>query len=190
MVQAARALVSESDIRLMRRVQGGEAVAFGLLYDRYATRAFRTALAVCRDPGRAEDVVQESFLYLWRNRIRFRSSGSFCGWILLIARHRAIDSVRREATRPPLAEAKGDLADPAPSVPAQVIATTESHALRAYLARLPEAQVEVIVLAFFGHMTHPEIADRLSLPAGTVKGRMRLGLEKLAREMDAAAQSG
>ena len=163
-------------------------MAFELLYDRYAGRAFRAALAVCRDSGRAEDVVQEAFLEVWRNRMRFRSSGSFGGWILLIVKHRAIDSFRHEAARPPLAEASGDRADPAhPSVPARAIATAESEALRVCLARLPEAQAEVIVLAFFGHMTHSEIADRLSLPAGTVKGRMRLGLEKLAQEMDAAA---
>lgn len=182
-----RAAVGESDTHLMSRVQGDETGAFELLYDRYATRAFRIALGVCRDSGRAEDAVQEAFLDLWRHRKSFRSSGSFCGWILLIVRHRAIDSIRREATRPPLAEARDDWSDPArPSVPGQVIADAEGDALRAALAGLPEAQAEVIALAYFGQMTHSEIAKGLSLPAGTVKGRMRLGLEKLARTMEVA----
>ena len=186
MAQATGAQVGDSDVVLMRRVQGDDTQAFELLYDRYASRALRTARAVCRDAGRAEDVVQESFLYVWRNRTRFRRTGSFQGWIQLVVRHRAIDSCRHEATRPPVAEAKGDRSASVSSVPAEVIARDEAENLRASLARLPEAQAEVIALAFFEQLSHSEIARLLELPPGTVKGRMRHGLEKLAQDLEAA----
>jgi RNA polymerase sigma-70 factor (ECF subfamily) len=177
----------ESDTQLMGRVQADDTAAFEQLYDRHSTLAFRIARAVCHDSGRAEDAVQEAFLGMWRKRMSYRAaSGSFKSWAMMIVRHRAIDSTRHEGTRPPVAELDEGKADTASSsVPEQVISRSETEDLRSYLRLLPEAQSEVIVLAFFGQMTHAEIAQRLSLPAGTVKGRMRVGLEKLARQMEA-----
>ena len=176
---------SESDEQLMGRVQADDIRAFEQLYDRYAMRAFRIARSVCRDSGRAEDAVQEGFMCVWRGRMGYRpTTSSFKTWAMQIIRYRAIDSSRREGSRPPVAEPTGDEAEPASaSVAEQVLASSEAQALRASLQRLPEAQSEVIALAFFGEMTHSEIAQQLSLPPGTVKGRMRLGLEKLREEM-------
>ena len=182
-------VASETDEQLMRRVQADEVDAFEQLYDRHSTRAFRVARTVCRDAGRAEDAVQEGFLGMWRSRMTYReTSGSFKSWAMRIVHNRAVDSARREGTRPPVAETLEDRVDPThESVPAQVIAHSEGDSLHAALRRLPEAQSEVIALAFFGQMTHSEIAQRLSLPAGTVKGRMRLGLDKLREQMQATS---
>lgn len=178
-----------SDEALMACARDGDTVAFAELYDRHAVRAFRLAQAICHDPGRAEDVVQESFLSIWNGRARFsQEKGSFKAWSTRIVRHRAIDARRAAAARPPLqaTETLAELPDPgSSSVQDQVVARSENDALRASLDNLPPAQAEVIALAFFGELSHSEVAAQLDLPSGTVKGRMRLGLEKLRKQMSA-----
>ena len=178
---------SEIDEGLMMRVQRNDTAAFAELYDRHAIRMFRVTRAICRDAGRAEDSVQESFLAIWRARASFHPDrGSFVTWSTTVARRRAIDSHRR-AARPQnrTAELGADPTDHSSvSPPAEAIAREESDSLKDSLRGLPEAQAKVIILAFYGGLTHSEIAARLSLPAGTVKGRMRLGLEKLRREIE------
>lgn len=184
-----------TDEELMARAQAGDTEAFAELYDRHVTRAFRVARTVCSDSSRAEDVVQDGFLAIWRNRASFcPQTGTFQAWSMRIVRNRAIDSSRRAASRPPLQEADwearelADIACSPLSPQDEVMARGESDALLASLRRLPEAQAEVIVLAFFGELSHSEIAAQLGLPAGTVKGRMRLGLEKLRAEMGDLAE--
>lgn len=174
-----------SDGELMSQVQRGDIDAFEVLYDRYAGRALRIAFFYCRDRGRAEDAVQEGFLAIWRSRGTYRSElCSFGAWALKIIHHRAIDSTRREAIRPPVAETKKETEDEAAvSPPAEIAAREQGDALRAALKRLPPAQAEIITLAYFGELSHAEIAERLSLPPGTVKGRMRLGMRKLRRTL-------
>ena len=178
-----------NDEQLMLRVQADETAAFAQLYDRHSGRAFGLAHSVCRDRGRAEEVVQDGFLTIWRRRTSYQpEAGSFLGWAMAIVRNRAIDSVRRDAAarRPQLAETEYGGADPS-SVPPQdaVIAASEGAGLRDLLSRIPPAQAEVIALAYFGELTHTEIASRLAVPEGTVKGRLRLGLEKLRAQMEA-----
>lgn len=170
----------------MASAQADDTEAFAQLYDRHATRAFRVACAVCGDTSHAEDVVQEGFLAIWRNRASFRpETGTFQAWSMKIVKNRAIDFSRRAASRPPMQRADWDQREPpdidsSPVSPQdQVIARSESEALLASLGRLPKAQAEVIVLAYYGELSHTEIAAQLGLPTGTVKGRMRLGLEKL-----------
>jgi RNA polymerase sigma-70 factor, ECF subfamily len=177
-----------TDEQLMRRAQADEVAAFEQLYDRHSMSALRIARAVCRDSGRAEDAVQEGFLCIWRSRMSYREkSGSFKSWAFRIVHNRAIDSVRRESSRPPLAQPGEEATGPTlATVPTQVIARSEGEFLRAALGGLPAPQSEVIALAFFGQLSHSEIAKRLSLPPGTVKGRMRLGLEKLREQLPAA----
>jgi RNA polymerase sigma-70 factor (ECF subfamily) len=106
---------------------------------------------------------------------------------MTLVRNRAIDSLRREAAvqRPPLAD--GDYTGPDPaggSLQDDVIAESEADALRARLQQLPDAQAEVIALAYYGELSHSEIATRLCLPQRTVKGRMRLGLTKLREQIE------
>jgi RNA polymerase sigma-70 factor (ECF subfamily) len=172
----------------MLRVREDDAEAFGQLYDRYASLALRVARSICHDRGRAEDAVQEGFLSVWRSRAQYRGeAGSVKGWTLSIIRNRAIDSVRRDASdrRATLVELSRAVADTESESPHDaVVARGEGDALRALMSRLPDAQAEVITLAYFGGLTHAEIAERLSLPEGTVKGRMRLGMHKLRSGLD------
>lgn len=147
----------DSDDELMRRVQADDTAAFGQLYDRYADRALRVAFSVCGDRGRAEDAVQDGFTSMWRERAGYQpAGGSFPAWSMQAVLNRALDSVPRHGA--------------------------DGH-LPVSLARLPVAQAEVIALAFFGELSQAEIGRELSLPDGTVSGRMRLGLEKLRRDM-------
>ena len=187
----ATTAATRSDDELMQLVRGSDdQEAFACLYDRYAQRAFGVARSICVNPFRAEEAVQEGFLSIWRARARFNSSsdgGSFGGWSMTIVRAAAIDAVRYDAAkkRPtPTAEPSETVASSGPSPEDQAIVRDEAEALRATLAELPQPQAEVIKLAFFGELSHAEIAQQLDLPAGTVKGRMRLGLEKLRARID------
>lgn len=191
-MEASIKAVLASDSELMGRVQADDDTeAFAALHDRHATRAFRVALAICRSPSNAEDAVQEGFLSVWRSRASYSAGrGSFKGWLIRVVQNRAIDATRRDAAshRPELCDLDVDLFDPeAVSVPDQVVAGNEVQTLRTVLGQIPPAQAEVITLAFFGELSHSEIARHLSLPAGTVKGRMRLGLEKLRQRIEAHA---
>lgn len=146
----------------MARVQNGDTDAFAELYDRHAVRAFRVARALCPDAGRVEDAVHEGFLAIWAGRAHFcPENGSFRAWSMRIVKNRAIDSCRAAAD--------------------QTLPRSETDAMLLSLRELPAAQAEVIALAFFGELSHSEIAAMLDLPSGTVKGRMRLGLEKLRK---------
>lgn len=169
------------DVQLMEQVGSGSADAFGDLYDRYRGRAYRVARSVCYDTGHAEDAVQEAFVSLWRTRAAYNPQrGTVAAWVLTTVRYRAIDVARRNGAR--AAEQTGDAADdcPAPGdVAERAITRADAARLQALLEQLPDAQREVIALAFYGELSHSEIAAHLGLPAGTVKGRMRLGLEKL-----------
>ena len=182
----------QSDAALMGRIQDDDAEAFGELYDRYATTAFRVARSVCHDSSRAEEAVQEGFLSLWRGRARYRpAAGSVRAWAMSTIRHRAIDLVRREgaARQGTLVELRHTVPDTdSPSPPDAVVALSEAEKLRALMRRLPDAQAEVIALAFFGGLTHSEIAAQLVLPEGTVKGRMRLGMHRLRSDMEDRAE--
>ncbi len=183
----------ESDEALMVRVQAGNTDAFGILFDRHYVRALSIAQSVCNDHTRAEDAVQEGFLALWHSRSRFDCErGHFRPWAMTLIRYRAIDSVRSETARQPPTTSSGGVetreqVSEHDSVASEAIAHSAATTLRASLAQLPPAQAEVIVLAFYGGLSHSEIADQLDLPDGTVKGRMRLGLAKLRAASDLAS---
>jgi RNA polymerase sigma-70 factor (ECF subfamily) len=166
----------------MEEVIAGSADAFGELYDRYSARAFRVARSVCRDRGTAEDAVQEAFASMFRARTSYRSErGTVAAWIQTVVLSRAIDVSRVHSRHAARRAGDGALAlVPAPGdVVRQAEASHDATRLRTALAALPEAQRMVITLAYYGGLTHVEIAEHLEVPFGTVKGRMRLGLEKL-----------
>ena len=169
----------------MRRVQNDDSEAFGQLYDRHAARGLGVALSVSRNKHLAEDAVQDGFLSIWRSRSTFspQNGASFRAWAMTTIRNRAIDQHRMRSVRPqPNSETVEDLpAASSRSALDEVMERSDHKALDDHLGRLPDAQAEVITLAFFGGMSHTQIAEELNLPAGTVKGRMRLGLEKLRR---------
>jgi len=173
------------DERLMARVSVGDVEAFGEIYDRFCARAFRVARSVCRNEGRAEDAVQEAFFSIWNSRSTYKPErGALATWLLTVVRYRAIDIERRN-TAHATHRAGDEMIDALPGpgdVANDTIARSEAADLRSLLDQLPDAQREVITLAFYGQLSHSEIARQLGLPDGTVKGRMRLGLQKLQGE--------
>lgn len=180
------------DNEVMADVKVGSVDALGVLYDRYCDRAYRIARSVCHDDGRAQEAVQETFISIWVTRESYEQQrGKVAAWVLTIARHRAIDIARRNA--PHAAHRASDErlhTLPASANVAELVAgRAEAHDLLGLLADLPDAQREVITLAFYGQLTHTEIAEHLHLPTGTVKGRMRLGLQRLRGDIDRVASS-
>jgi RNA polymerase sigma-70 factor (ECF subfamily) len=176
-------LAGLADEDLMAMVQDGDARAFEVIFDRHGDVAFSLAYRMCGRRGMAEDVVQEAFLSLWRSGARYdRTRGSVRSWVLGVVHNRAIDMFRRESVR-----TGRDVSDDttvermaAPdSTEGEVQRRDDASEVRGALHTLPEEQRQVIELAYFGGFSHSQIAELLRLPAGTVKGRMRLGLTKL-----------
>lgn len=186
----------QSDSDLMALIQSGDVRAFELFFDRHGTVAFRLAMRILNDRGLAADVTQEAFLGFWRHRDGYRPDrGAARSWLLSIVRNRAVDTWRRERNQH--ADLRGDASLPQQrardDTEAQVITSDESQNIRGKLEQLPVEQRRVIELAYFGGLTHTEIAEQLGLPLGTAKGRMRLGLTKLravlSEEQDADQQT-
>lgn len=175
-----------SDDLVMAGVKAGSENAFGVLYDRYNTRAYRIARSVCRDGASAEEAVQETFIAIWKTRANYENQvGKVAAWVLTVARHRSIDVARRrgrDAEHLMSDEALEHVGAPG-GVAEQAVARDQTRTVLDLLAALPEAQREVIMLGFYGQLSHSEIAAHLGLPAGTVKGRMRLGLQRLRADV-------
>jgi RNA polymerase sigma-70 factor, ECF subfamily len=172
-----------ADEDVMARFQDGDGRAFEVIFDRHAAVAFSLAYRICGRRAVAEDIVQESFLSLWRSGARYDPTrGSVRSWILSTVHNRAIDTFRKERVTSQRNVGDQGLAErmPAPQrTEAEIERRDDARQLRAALTALPEEQRRVIELAYFGGFSHTQIAEVLGLPAGTVKGRMRLGLTKL-----------
>ena len=175
----------------MGLVCGGDARAFEIVYDRHADAAFSLAYRMLGARGAAEDVVQEAFLVVWRSGRAYRPErGSVRTWLLGIVHHRAVDALRRQLVhqrRRALDESAAERRPAAELTDVQAARREEAREVRSALGGLPPDQSRVIELAYFGGFTHSEIAAMLDMPLGTVKGRMRLGLDKLRRELVGAA---
>jgi RNA polymerase sigma-70 factor, ECF subfamily len=192
---AARPGPVNPDLAIVARLAGGELEALEGLYGRYGTMAYSIAVRITGDAGAAEDVVQEAFLGAWRNAARYvPGRGSVRTWLLAIVHHRAIDSLRRRrATTELPEEAQGSISPAAltlPDVWEEVAATLDRDTIQRALGAIPVRQREAIELAYFSGLTQVEIAERLGLPLGTVKSRMRLGLLALRRELTAGGSDG
>jgi RNA polymerase sigma-70 factor (ECF subfamily) len=179
------ALLADED--LMQLVRQGDAGAFEVVYERHATAAFSLAYRMMGRRGPAEDVVQEAFLSLWRSGARYdRTRGSVRTWVLGIVHHRAIDALRRgirHDSRRARDEGIEERFESKDRTDLQAARREEAAEVRTALAALPSEQSRAIELAYFGGFSHSEIADMLQTPIGTVKGRIRLGLEKLRGQL-------
>jgi RNA polymerase sigma-70 factor, ECF subfamily len=179
-----------ADEELMQLVQSGDPEAFEALYDRHGGPAFSLAYRIVGTRVAAEDATQDAFLSIWRSRVRYsRERGSVRSWILGIVHNRTIDSLRRSMVhdrRRASAEGIEEREQAAELTDVEALRRDEARTVRAALEKLPDPQVRVIELAYFGGFTHTEIAEMLQEPVVTVKGRMRLGLEKLRNELAGA----
>jgi RNA polymerase sigma-70 factor (ECF subfamily) len=172
-----------ADEELMARVYEGDTRAFEVIFDRHAGVAFSLAYRMCGSRTLAEEIVQEAFMSLWRSAARYDPGrGSVRSWVLRVVHNRAVDAFRRE-----LPSASHDVSDDwiREVLPArertedEAERRSDARLVRTALEELPRDQRQVIELAYFGGFSHAQIAAALNLPAGTVKGRMRLGLSKL-----------
>jgi RNA polymerase sigma-70 factor (ECF subfamily) len=167
----------------MRRILSGDEMALGLLYDRYGTRVYSVAKRILQDEGAAEEVLQDIFHQLWRNAASFDSErGALGSWLLVMARNRSIDRLRR---RPPTApqEVAATLHGFGPNVESAAATYELAERVREALRALPEAQREAMDLAYFEGLTQTEIAKRTGDPLGTVKTRLRTALATLRAEL-------
>jgi RNA polymerase sigma-70 factor (ECF subfamily) len=180
-------LRSLADEDLMQLVQRGDPRAFELVYDRHSGAAFSLAYRMVGRGNVAEDVVQEAFLSIWRSGARYeRARGSVRTWVLGIVHHRAIDQLRRSSVhdkRRASDEGLEERLESGERTDNEVARREEAASIRSAMDSLPADQSHVIELAYFGGFTHTEIAGILEAPVGTVKGRMRLGLEKLRNQL-------
>jgi RNA polymerase sigma-70 factor (ECF subfamily) len=181
-----------ADEELMQLVYRSDAAAFEVIYDRHGDAAFSLAYRMCAQRALAEDVVQEAFLSLWRTRARYdRQRGSVRTWVLGIVHNRAIDALRRRAVRDRGIVQEEGIEERliAPErTDAEFARREEAREIRDALEQLPDEQSRVIELAYFGGMTHMQIAAMLDMPVGTIKGRMRLGLAKMRMSLGDPAE--
>jgi RNA polymerase sigma-70 factor, ECF subfamily len=170
-----------TDAQLLEGIAHRDESSLAALYDRYHLLAFSLALRVVNDRGRAEDVVQDAFLSVWRKAGSYAEGrGSVKTWLTSIVRNRAIDLVRARR------ESDGDdeavllaLRDPRPGVVEQVTASLDRDTIRDAIAELPLEQRQAIAMAYFEGRSHSEISEVTGLPLGTVKSRIRLGMHRL-----------
>ena len=176
-----------ADEEVMQLVQSGSPRAFELLYDRHGGAAFSLAYRMIGNRVSAEDITQEAFLSIWRSRLRYdQARGSVRTWVLGIVHNRAIDALRRsfvhERRRDTL-EGVEERHEAKERTDVEAARREEARSVRSALDTLPEDQRRTIELAYFGGFSHSQIAELVDEPIGTVKGRMRLGLEKMRQQL-------
>jgi RNA polymerase sigma-70 factor, ECF subfamily len=176
------------DDELMDRLAGRDLAAFEALYDRYGDLVYSVSLRVVGDTYVAEDVTQDVFVRVWRRPEQFdMRRGKFVTWLLSVARNRSIDHRRSQARRlrHEALPSPDDDEDVLPSddsrddPAAATVLSDDCAAVRAALDVLPAEQKLAIQLAYFGGLTQQEIANKLGQPLGTVKTRIRLGMQKM-----------
>lgn len=178
-----------SDLEVVARLVAGDERALGTLYDRHGAMAYGLASAMMHDPADAEEVVAEAFAQVWRTAAMFDAArGSVVAWVATIVRTRALDLLRSQKRRARVLEtaaamteegASPALSTGAPSPDRGVELSESQRLVREALDALPAAQRAVLELAYFGGMSQSEIAEELREPLGTVKTRMRSGMDKM-----------
>ena len=174
-----------TDEQLISAICKGEESAIEVLYERYHRYAYSLSYRILRDPVASEDIVQDAFLSIWRKASSYQAqNGSVQSWIQAIVRHRAIDKIRASAHRdyqwtPLQSDNEQDPPSEQPDVWEQAWQSEQHRIIREVMVQIPSEQRMVIELAYFGGLTHAEISEQCHIPLGTVKGRMRLGLQKM-----------
>ena len=184
-------LASLSDADLIGRAAEGNARALEFLYDRYSRVVFSFALRIVGDRQLAEELLQEVFFRAWQQGGAFKASrGTFVTWLLSITHNMAIDEVRKRQRRPQKSDSEepetilAAMPDTGASVEDEVWLGALRERITGVLDQLPPAQREAIELAYYQGMTQREIAEHLQEPLGTIKTRMRLGIQKLREALE------
>lgn len=172
----------QDDAALVRAIASGSSDALGALYDRHAALVFGLARRITGRQEDAEEVVQDVFAQVWRQAARYQDGrATVAGWVVMLARTRAIDRLRARMARPDLAAPVAP--DDAPALVARepdpevvTMSAQDGHRVRRVLAALPDAQRSLVELAYYGGLTHTEIAGQTGIPLGTVKTRLRTAL--------------
>ncbi len=170
------------DEEVLAYLENGEGWAMAVLYDRYARLVFSLAYKILNDRGASEEVVQEVFVKVWRRAGEYQADkGKFSAWLGGITHHHAIDELRRRRSRPSPQESEEteEAVDSAPAPLETALANQESRRIRDALQAIPADQRRPIEMAYFEGYTQQEIAERLGAPLGTIKTRIRLGMDKL-----------
>ncbi|MFN8375306.1 MAG: sigma-70 family RNA polymerase sigma factor [Anaerolineae bacterium] len=168
------------DIDIMRRIAARDQQAFQQLYQRYGKPVYSLAYRVLQNSTLAEEVTQDTFLKIWQQRAHWDSEkGKLLNWLLTITQFTAIDRLRQEKRQPQLHPEAIEDADEGLVAAQGELQWQDGTVLRGLIAQLPQEQAALIDLAFFQGMTHGEIADATHLPLGTVKTRLRGGLQRL-----------
>ena len=166
------------------RIKDGDSAALGELYDGFAAAMFSLSLEILRDRWEAEEVIQDVFSYLWRKPEAFSpDKGKFSSWLLVLTRNRSIDRYRSRKRRIDRTESDDILSSRSDQTQrdaaGEAVSSDERAHLRLAFSELPEEQRKALELSYFGGMNHVEISELLDLSLGTVKSRIRLGVEKL-----------
>jgi RNA polymerase sigma-70 factor (ECF subfamily) len=178
--------VREDDARMREALTAGRADALATAYDAHSATVFGIALRITHDHGAAEDVTQDVFVELWQHPERYDpGQAPLRGWLCMIARRRAIDWRRRQATRDRYTLLLAGQAVPAPNVEEDVEAATMAKIVRAAVHDLPPLYREAIALAYYYGLTYRQVAAELSIPEGTAKYRLRTGLRRLGDAISA-----
>ena len=183
-----RQRAEESQAELLRRIAAQDQQALADFYDQMAGVLFSTAVRILGDAHEAEEVIQDVFVQIWYKAATFDVAlGAPFHWTLSITRNRCIDRLRTRQRRSSLLEDLVEVAaiDPTPSMPfaQKGLSADEIAAVRSAVEGLPSEQRQAIAMAFFGGMTHMEIAKALNEPLGTTKARIRRGMLKLREDL-------
>lgn len=171
------------DSELLQRVRSGDQDAMAVIFRRYGGAIFSVALRILRDPGQAEDVMQEILFQLWRSSDSFvQGRGSLGAWLVVVARNRSIDALRR---RKPTDSVEDVILASPQNLASEAERNTMISKVRGYMLGLPPEQQKSIEMAFFEGLSHTEIAAKTGDPLGTVKTRIRLALLSLRKELEA-----
>jgi RNA polymerase sigma-70 factor, ECF subfamily len=183
-MSATRESERQLEAELLARVAAGEEAAFAELYDRFSPRLFSLVMKMVRDEKEAQDVVQEGFSHIWRRASAYDPARSSAfTWAVMIFRNKAIDHLRirqrQQRTADRVTEEAAHSVDGAEVTTEAVDLREDCARVRAALGEIPGEQKAAIELAFFGGLTHEQIAEKLETPLGTIKARIRRGLMKL-----------
>lgn len=182
---------STDELRL-KRLQAHEERALEELYDSYGSLAFTVACRILTDRQQAEDVVQDVFLSVWRNATRYDPERSnFRSWFLTIVRNRCFDKLRGRAVRPQISH-EAEIADKPGSqdVASDVVRSLTAETVRHAMGHLPTEQRETLELAYYQGLSQSEISQKMAVPLGTVKGRVRMAMQKLRESLSGLELDG